>query len=96
MGESLRHLAARYRRVDLFVIDEIRIRWPEVVGATLAIRCVPELVREGVLVVRVPSGAFAERILTQERTILEGLSDLGDRCPTGIRTVVGEPPALPT
>ena len=66
LGETLRSLTSRYRKVDLFVIDEIRQRWGDAVGETLATRCVPELVREGALIVRVPSGAFAERLRMQE------------------------------
>lgn len=94
LGDSLRQLAAKYRKVDLFVIDEIRNRWPEIVGEALATRCYPELVRERVLVVRVPTGAFAERLRMDERTIVASLLDLGDRAPTSLQMVVGTRPDL--
>ena len=82
LGDSLRALAARYRKVDLLVIDEIRARWPDVVGDTLAQRCVPEIMRERVLIVRVPSGAFAERLRMDEAAILSAYADLENRAPT--------------
>jgi predicted nucleic acid-binding Zn ribbon protein len=92
LGDSLRQLAQRYRRVDIAAVDEVRRRWPEVVGEALAARCEPQYVREGVLVVRVPSGAFAQRLRMEEGTIIDALSDLGDRAPTTVRIVVGEAP----
>ena len=92
LGDTLRSLAGRYRKVDLFVVDEIRARWVDIVGDTLATRCVPELVREGVLFVRVPSGAFAQRLSMQERTILDALGDLAERAPTSLRFVVESTP----
>ncbi len=93
LGESLRQLAARYRKVDLLVIDEIRQRWPEIVGEALARRCTPELVRDGALIVRVPTGAFAERLRMDERSILSAYADLAERAPTSLKIVVGEAPA---
>ena len=36
-----------------------RERWPEVVDPVLAEHCRPEFIKSGVLVVSVPSGAFA-------------------------------------
>ena len=92
IGDSLRALAKRYRKVDLLVIDEIRARWSDVVGDTLAQRCVPEVVREGVLVVRVPSGAFAERLRMDESAILAAYADLETRAPSALQIVVGSRP----
>ncbi len=89
LGDSLRSLASRYRKVDLLMIDVIRGRWSDVVGDVLASRCVPELVRERSLIVRVPSGAFAERLRRDEVTILSAFSDLGDKAPTSLTIVVG-------
>ena len=88
LGESLRALAARYKKVDLLVIDEIRDRWAELVGDVLAQRCTPVLVRDGVLVVQVPSGAFAQRLRSEEAHIVEGLKVLGDRAPKALRITV--------
>ena len=88
LGESLRALAGRYKKVDLLVIDEIRDRWVDVVGEVLAQRCVPLLVRDGVLVIEVPSGAFAQRLRSEESRILEGLKELGERAPKGLRITV--------
>ena len=88
LSESLRALASRYRKVDLLVIDEIRDRWEQIVGPVLAQRCTPMLVREGVLIIEVPSGAFAERLSSEQVRILEALSDLGQRAPTSVRITV--------
>jgi predicted nucleic acid-binding Zn ribbon protein len=88
LGESLRALASRYKKVDLFVIDEIRDRWELIVGEALAARCRPLLVRDGLLVVEVPSGAFAERLRSEESNIVAALSELGDRAPKGLRITV--------
>ena len=85
LGETLRHLTNRYRRVDFFVIDEIKTRWSEIVGERLAASCVPTMVRDGALIVSVPSGAFSERLKMQERTILDQLADLGDAAPTSLQ-----------
>ncbi len=90
LGESLASLASRYKKVDLLIIDEVRARWPAAVGEVLAERCVPELVKDASLVVRVPSGAFAERLRRDERTILEAFADLGGRAPTSLTIVVGK------
>lgn len=83
-------LSGRYKRVDLYVIDEIRNRWPEVVGESLAARCVPELVKDGELIVRVPNGAYAERLRSDERGVLRRLAEISERAPTGLRVVVGD------
>jgi hypothetical protein len=90
LGEILNVVAGRLRKVDLRVIDEIRRLWPEIVDPILAERCEPEFVKNGVLLIRVPSGAFAQRINTERETILRGFSSLGDRAPTSIRTMLSE------
>ena len=59
-------MAGRLRKVDLRVIDEVRQLWPTIVDPVLAEHCRPEFVKNGVLLITVPSGAFAQRI-TQER-----------------------------
>ncbi|MFZ1063760.1 MAG: DUF721 domain-containing protein [Acidimicrobiales bacterium] len=90
LGEILNVVAGRLRKVDLRLIDEIRRLWPEVVDPVLAQRCQPEFVKNGVLLIRVPSGAFAQRINAEHESILRGFSSLGDRAPTSIRTVLSE------
>jgi len=92
LGDSLRRLAARYTKVDLLVMDDIKSRWPTLVGDTLASRCAPEVVRRGTLIVRAHNGAFAEAVRRDERRILEGLADLGNRAPTRLQVVVREGP----
>jgi len=85
---SLQKLARRYRKIDLEAIDIIRHRWVETVGPVLAARCTPSAVRDGVLVVSVPSGAFAQRVSRDERMILEHLADLGSSAPRSVRAIV--------
>jgi hypothetical protein len=48
-------------------------------------------VKNGVLLVSVPSGAFAQRVMSDATTILEGFSSLGTRAPTALRTVLAKP-----
>jgi predicted nucleic acid-binding Zn ribbon protein len=81
-------MAGRLRKVDLRLIDEIRDMWPSIVEPVIAEHCRPEFVKNGVLLVSVPSGAFAQRVTSQSMTILEGFSSLGDRAPTALRTVL--------
>jgi predicted nucleic acid-binding Zn ribbon protein len=95
LGDSLRDLVSRYRKVDLAVMDEIRRRWPELLDAKVAARCEPQVVREGVLYVQVPTGAYAEAIRRSESSILERLADLGERAPVAVRAVVGDAPRTP-
>jgi len=95
LGESLRDLVSRYRHVDLNVMDEIRARWPALAGEALASRCEPEVVRDGVLYVRVPTGSFAEALRRASGRIVKGLEDLGERAPREVRIVVGEAPKSP-
>ena len=88
IGDILQGLAKRVRRVDLAVIEEIRQLWPSLVDEVLAQRCRPELVKNGVLLVAVPSGAFAQRLLEDHDTIMGGLAVLGDRAPHSLRPLV--------
>jgi predicted nucleic acid-binding Zn ribbon protein len=90
LGELLNTVAGRLRRVDLRLIDEIRTMWPNIVEPVIAQHCRPEFVKNGVLLVSVPSGAFAQRVLAQSPSILEGFSTLGKRAPTSLRTVLAE------
>jgi predicted nucleic acid-binding Zn ribbon protein len=81
-------LAGRLRRVDLRLIDEARRLWPTVVGGALGEHCRVELIKDGVLIVSVPSGAFAQQIVAKSPTILRGFSSLGKSAPTSLRTVL--------
>jgi predicted nucleic acid-binding Zn ribbon protein len=91
LAELLDTLAGRLRKVDLRDIDEIRTLWPSIVEPVIAEHCRPEFVKNGVLLVSVPSGAFAQRVMSDATTILEGFSSLGTRAPTSLRTVLAKP-----
>ncbi|MGC2168273.1 MAG: DUF721 domain-containing protein [Acidimicrobiales bacterium] len=88
LGELLNALAGRLRRVDLRVIDEARRIWPTVVDPVFAEHCRVELIKDGVLIVSVPSGAYAQQIRLQETTILSGFSSLGKSAPNLLKTVL--------
>jgi predicted nucleic acid-binding Zn ribbon protein len=87
LADLLRTMAKRVRKVDLTVIEEIRQLWTQVVDPALAGVCHPEFVKNRVLVVSVPSGAFAQQIKLDQESILHGLASLNDRAPTSIKTV---------
>ncbi len=91
LSELLDTLAGRLRKVDLRDIDEIRKLWPSIVEPVIAEHCRPEFVKNGVLLVTVPSGAFAQRVMSDATTILEGFSSLGPRAPKSLRTVLAKP-----
>jgi predicted nucleic acid-binding Zn ribbon protein len=88
LGDLLNTLAGRLRRVDLRVIDEARQLWPTVVDPVIAEHSRVEMIKDGVLIVSVPSGAFAQQIAMQSSTILRGFSSLGTGAPTSLKTVV--------
>jgi predicted nucleic acid-binding Zn ribbon protein len=88
LAELLDTLAGRLRRVDLRLIDRARELWPTVVQGPLGEHCRVELIKDGVLIISVPSGAFAEQIRSKSPTILRGFSTLGKGAPTSLRTVV--------
>jgi predicted nucleic acid-binding Zn ribbon protein len=92
LGDSLRDLVGRFRQVDFDAMTEVRERWADLVGDALATRCEPLVVRDGVLYVRVPTGAYAEAMRRESARIIEGLSDLGEHAPREVRTTVGEAP----
>jgi len=69
LSELLDTLAGRLRRVDLRLIDRARELWPTVVEGPLGEHCRVELIKDGVLIVSVPSGAFAQQIMTKTPTI---------------------------
>ena len=91
LGELLHTLAGRLRKVDLRDIDEIRTLWPTIVDPVIAEHCRPEFVKNRVLLVSVPSGAFAERVMSDATSILDGFASLGPRAPRTLRTVLAKP-----
>jgi predicted nucleic acid-binding Zn ribbon protein len=74
--------------VDLRAIDDARQLWPTVVDPVIAEHCRVEMIKDGVLIVSVPSGAFAQQIAMQSSTILRGFSPLGTGAPTSLKTVL--------
>jgi len=91
LSELLETLAGRIKRVDLRLIDELRERWRREADPALAQSCRPERIDRGVLIVSVPSGAFAERVREDSASLLTIYSYLGDAAPTSLRTVQKEP-----
>jgi predicted nucleic acid-binding Zn ribbon protein len=90
LGELLGVLASRLKKVDLRIIDDIQALWPTIVDPVLAGRCQPEMIKDGVLIVRVPSGAFAQRVISDSPVILKGFSVLGSKAPVSIKTRISE------
>ncbi len=90
LGELLDTLAGRLRRVDLRLIDEARALWPSAVEPAIAEHCRVELIKDQVLIVSVPSGAFAQRIQQHTKSILGSFSTLSSGAPTSIKTVLRE------
>jgi len=87
LGDVLRVVARRVKKVDLTLIERVREVWPTLVEEPLASRCHPEFVKNQVLVVSVPSGVFAQQITFEAEVILAGLSVLGERAPTSLKTI---------
>ena len=90
LSELLDVLASRLKKVDLRVINDIQALWPTIVEPIVAQRCQPEMIKDGVLIVRVPSGAFAQRVISDTPLILNGFSVLGDKAPVSIKTRISE------
>jgi predicted nucleic acid-binding Zn ribbon protein len=88
LGDILNTLAGRLRRVDLRLIDRARELWPSVVDPVIAEHCHVELIKDGVLIVSVPSGAFAQQIRLESSSIVRGFSCLGSGAPTSVKTVL--------
>lgn len=91
LSVSLDALAQRIRRVDLRSVEHVRSIWRERVEPPLSTRCRPEVVKDGVLIVTVPSNAFAARIAADRDRILASFGDLGAGSPRAIRTVIAAP-----
>jgi len=88
LGDTLAALVRRFRHVDLSVMDQILERWPALVGPEMAEVCHPEVVREGVLYVAVPSGAFGQKMRMNAEKIITGLSDISADAPTSLHVTV--------
>jgi predicted nucleic acid-binding Zn ribbon protein len=88
LSDILNTLAGRLRRVDLRLIDRARELWPTVVDSVIAEHCRVELIKDGVLIVSVPSGAFAQQIRLESSSIIDGFSSLGSSAPTSVKTVL--------
>lgn len=91
LKDLLQTVAQRLRKVDLRLIDEIRRMWPSIVDPVIAEHCRPEFVKDGSLLISVPSGAFAQRVISEQAAILAGFAPLGARAPTSLRTVLTAP-----
>ncbi len=87
LGDLLHTMANRVKKVDLSVMEEICSLWPTLVAPVIAQVCHPEFVKNQVLVISVPSGAFAQQIALEQESILQGLAVLGDRAPRSLRTI---------
>lgn len=88
LSDILNIVAGRLRKVDLRLIDEVRQLWPSIVDPVLVEHCQPEFIKNHVLLISVPSGAFAQRVNLEHDVIIRGLAALGDRAPTSLRTVI--------
>ena len=88
MGDILDVVAGRLKRVDVRLIDQVRAIWDEHVDEVLRGRCQPLFIKDGVLVIEVPSGAFAQRITQDATRILAAFESLGAQAPRSIRTVI--------
>ena len=88
LGDILNVVAGRLKRVDMRQIDQVRAIWHDSVDEPLRERCHPLFIKDGVLVVEVPSGAFAERIAQDAPRILVAFESLGGDAPHSIRPTI--------
>ena len=88
LGDILHVVAGRLKRVDVRLIDQVRAIWDDNVDEVLRGRCQPLFIKDSVLVVEVPSGAFAQRITQDSARILADFESLGEDAPRSIRTVI--------
>ena len=73
IGDALRVVASRVTRTDLMGIAEISSVWGSVVGERLAAEAQPLTLKDGRLVVSVPSSVWAGQIRLMTQEILDGL-----------------------
>ncbi len=88
LDRLLDQLARRWRRVDVRLIDRVRELWPSAVDPVLAAHCRPEFIKDRVLLVSVPSGAFAQRVIEDSPAIVAAMAVLGEQAPTSVRVRV--------
>ncbi|MDE2281435.1 MAG: DUF721 domain-containing protein [Actinomycetales bacterium] len=88
LGDILNVVAGRLKRVDVRLIDQVRAIWDDNVDEVLRARCQPLFIKDGVLVIEVPSGAFAQRITQDATALLAVFEPLGDAAPRSIRSVI--------
>ena len=88
LGDTLAALIKRFRHVDLSIMEQIIERWPSLVGPELAEVCRPEVVRDGVLYVAVPNGAYGQKMRMTAENIISGLSDISAEAPTSLQVTV--------
>lgn len=91
LREVLDGVAGRLRRVDLRLSDRIQTLWDQCDDSTIRERCRPLFIRDGVLVIAVPTGADAQRVHHQRASILATFSSLGDEAPRALRTSLTSP-----
>lgn len=88
LNDTLAALMRRFTQVNLGALEIIQERWEAVVGPELARSCAPEVVRDQVLYVRVPSGAHGQKLQMRAGNIIEALSDLGADAPSSLQVTV--------
>lgn len=88
LGETLAALLRRFRHVDLPIMDEINEHWERLVGPELAHVCQPEVVRDGVLYVRVPNGAYGQKLRMSAENIIKRLGEISANAPTSLQITV--------
>lgn len=88
LGDILNNVAGRLKRVDIRLVDQLQSMWDETAEESLQGRCRPLFIKDGVLVVSVPSGAFAQRISQDSTKILSAFESLGTKAPRSIRSVI--------
>lgn len=88
LGTTLATLMKRFRRVDISAIEAVRERWNQIVGEAIAEVCIPEVVKDGVLHVRVPSGAYSQKLQLDAEKIISALQDIGPSAPQSLHVTV--------
>jgi Dna[CI] antecedent, DciA len=85
LSEVLLSVASRLRKVDLQLAEELPTLWSRVEDVATREHCRPLFIKDGLLHIEVPSGAYAERVRAQTTTILEIFATLGDRAPHSLK-----------
>ena len=88
IGDALRTVAGRVTKTDLLGVAEISAVWPEVVGERLAAEAQPSTLKDGRLVVSVPSSVWAGQIRLLSAEIIEALGRAATTPVTEIEVLV--------